>query len=233
MPEFATLEEALRARDLDAFTGAVEVAVERGDEGERALVEALSEVSGWRQVVVLAALGDARGRLGLPALVGVYPTLSTRDGKCAALTALAKRGHSGATPHLLQGLRDRDAWVRDYAVFALAAVGDASAWDAVFERLAAMTRSKRTQAVEPSPVATAVAYLLATGDDRQVAALATAMRGWWTRLSAHDRSALTRLWSPLDPAGPSPDDHPRPRSEDLRAAAHELVTSPATGPDFD
>jgi HEAT repeat protein len=223
------MDDALRARSPDAFAGAIEVAVRMADDGERALVDVLPEFSGWRQVAVLAALGDASGPLGADALAEVYPKLSSRDGKCAALIALAKRGQGEATPHLVQGLADRDGWVKDYALQALTAVGDASGWDAVFERLAALTRSKRAATFGPSPVVTAVAYLLATGDDNQVGSLLKEIHGWWTRFDTKDRSALARLWPSLNPKGPPRADQPLPPSDRLRHPARKLVMSRATG----
>lgn len=72
-----------------------------------------------------AHLGDFAGPHGDAALrraIGLTGP-GSRDVRCAALLALAKRVGPLATPHLVEGLRASDAVVKDYAVIGLAGVG--------------------------------------------------------------------------------------------------------------
>ncbi|WP_426513247.1 hypothetical protein ACPPVO_23065 [Dactylosporangium sp. McL0621] len=81
------------------------------------------------KITVVAALGDAHGGRGPAALRSLLAVLQRSvDLRCAALLALAKREGAAASDVLAAHLTQVPARVRDYAVIALAGVGDGRAW---------------------------------------------------------------------------------------------------------
>jgi hypothetical protein len=122
--------------DADFVTW-VKDAVMDGPLGEARLVSALPELTTDQAQIVVAALGDAQGDLGTPALQRVLAGQSAPvDLRCAALLAVAKRAGVEASDVLAPHVAHRDEAVRRYAMHALAVVGDDRAWPAVFAELA-------------------------------------------------------------------------------------------------
>src|ERR1051326_2552379 len=96
---------------------AVRDAVADGAEGDTALAAVLESLPKDRQVVVAAALGDVRGVEGPGALRRALERPdASRDLRCAALIALAKRCGVAASADLFSALDDRDGAVKEYAI---------------------------------------------------------------------------------------------------------------------
>lgn len=107
----------------------------------------------------------------------------TRDLRCAALVALAKRQGAAATEDFRLALSQRDSAVREYALTCLAAFGDDSAWREVSDWL---TKARTPHNGFQPPTGAAVTYLCRhvagrSADER--AALVFLLRNKWTFLS--------------------------------------------------
>jgi hypothetical protein len=91
-----------------------------------------ARVDAARDVIAVARLGDLQGDAGTDALRRALTRTGrgSRDLRCAALVALAKRCGADATPWLRDALAITDGIVKDFAVLALAGVGDGRAWAA-------------------------------------------------------------------------------------------------------
>jgi hypothetical protein len=206
------LERRLRTRNGDAFIVAVNEAVALGVEGDRLLTD-LGLLPGWRRLYLVAALGEARGPHGGAPLREAIDLRGpgTSDLRSAALLALAKREHEGASAVLAANVDDADTSVRDYAILGLAAFGDARAWDAVARRLEATLARRRARSGEPSAVTTALCYLLRHPEDQQrIDGIATLLRRRWDYLFDNERRWLAQYWPGLDPTSGQPSPVPRP-----------------------
>lgn len=209
------LRLALRSRNSATQQAALSTAASQGLDGEHALLEALSEATGWTRGLFVAALGDVR-RAG-PADAVLRAVLEvrgpgTRDLRCAALISLAKRLGSAATPEFISGLGQSDTGVRGYAAICLAAFGDARAWEAVTEYLGSHRRPKRD--ADSQDVLT---YLLRHVHTQDVTATVELIRDRWPVLEREQVSApfvleaecvtewVARVWPGVEPGGP-----PRP-----------------------
>jgi hypothetical protein len=132
----SALAEQLRDRDMRTFDQGVRPAVAAGLEGDRELARVLPELPRTRAIIAAAALGDASGGAGVDALARAWREPSaSRDLRCAALLALAKREYEGASAELADGLAYPDGVVKGYAMIGLAGFGDDRAWDAALDRL--------------------------------------------------------------------------------------------------
>lgn len=200
-----SLAEGLRRRSWDDFEQAVVQVVGAGDDGDRTLSAALPDLPRDRKVAAAAALGDLRGEAGTAALRAARREPgASRDLRCAALLALAKRAGAAATDDLAEGLASRDAAVKDYALFGLACVAetvDASMWERIVARLEQMLSRPSRIITSPSPVISAVAYLMTKPSS--VAATPLASVACLTTTAARARRAG------LTPTGrrPSPTDN--------------------------
>lgn len=222
----------LRASRTERFEVALQTAVDSGAEGDRLLAE-LDGLKGWRQVLVVAALGDVRGPAGGTVLLRAISTEGSgaSDVRCAAALALAKRNEPGATQALAGLVDDRDHAVRLYALFGLAAIGDGSAYALVLARVRAMLARRRTlEAADFSPLTLGVTYLLrhVHQDVERTPELTTLLRRGWQRMTPAEQGWFTEHWPDLHTG----DNSARPERPDARVLqrqllAHPLYASPA------
>jgi hypothetical protein len=184
------------------------------------------------KVVIAAHLGDLTGAAGVAALRRAVRVTGpgTRDLRCAALLALAKRIDVLATPDLVAGLATSDGTVKDYAVVGLAGAGDGGAWDEVFDHLRKVLRRKRRTGGQ-SDVDYALCYLSRhVFDASRRADLVTFIRRNWDAIDEDEWFA--RLWPDAAPGGPSPDVVPVPDAEAIRAWARRSLFEPLGVPDL-
>lgn len=181
-----------------------------GEAGEAALVEV---VRAGRNVVGVAALGEAAG----PAGVGVLRNVAlddrrSDDERCAALVALAKRSGREGSDCYARALGARRSSVKHYAILCLCAFGDDRAWDAVLARLKA-TGSKLPDPLtgmwfpssQPAQLV-AIGYLARhAGTSDRADALSRVVRPMWERWSTLQREWIQEFWpgAPLPDASPS------------------------------
>lgn len=231
-----SLSELTRDSSQESFEAAVHDAVLDGPGGEAQLVSVLDDLSEDRQVVVVAALGDAQGELGPAVLRRVLagPGGST-DKRCVAALALAKRGGAAATPDLADALRGEDRAVADYAIMGLAGAGDDRAWEPAFaflnQRLRARTRAPRLTleflAWQSDPVH-AVCYLgRHTQSGERRVRLVHKLRENWDRLSSGEQTWLSDIWPGCGPEGPAESDVPAPDADQLELWIRNALFVPA------
>ncbi len=185
-------------------------AVVEGAEAE--LIEAQRQANGWHRVPLVAALGDVATSGPGDALLrdaARQDGPQTRDLRCAALVALAKRLGASATQDFRAALAQRDSALREYALACLATFGDDAAWPEVSEWLAKVKTPYN--GLQP-PTANAVTYLcrhVAGRTDEDRAALVSLLREKWSVLVEDGvAEGLVRLWPDVRPGGP--DDVPPP-----------------------
>ncbi|MDI2124686.1 HEAT repeat domain-containing protein [Yinghuangia seranimata] len=232
------LEDRLRDRSTDVFEQAVRDAVLEGPSGEAALAAVFGDLRKDRRLDVVVALGDAQGTAGPGVLRAVLASAdASRDMRCAAVSALAKRCGVHASADLATALASRDPAVKQCAMLGLAYAGDDRAVDAAFARFRQLTRGSQTRygfeaphlSVQ-SPTVVAVFYLArhldGTGGVRTVR-LVTALRDHWDRLPGRDRSWLAETWPDADPLGPEPSLVPPPDEDRLD---HWIARDPLFGP---
>lgn len=201
-----TVRRQLRHQRWDAFEHALVDAIAIGAEGEAALVEVLPSLPRDRQVMVAVALGDAKGAAGPAALrSAMHRTDGSRDLRCAALLALAKRCGEAASADLAEMLAHRDGAVKDYALLGLAGAGDDRAWDAVVKRLHQLVRRPSRSEV-PSSRLVAVCYLArhayGAGTQRTIR-LVDEVRSAWDQLDPElERPWFDEYWPSARPDGP-------------------------------
>ena len=121
----------------------VEVA-DSGPEGAELLAEEFRLRTRLDERIALTgALGDASGSAGIAELRQSAKTTGkgTTELRRIALLSLAKRLHEEATIDLIEGLRDRMAWVREGAMEGLSAYGTSDAWEPMFALLPKWLRS--------------------------------------------------------------------------------------------
>ena len=213
---------------------------------QRAVVEALSDphadallaqmldVARYSDNVEIAVqLGDLRGDAGTAALrraVGVTGP-QTRDLRCAALLALAKRCGSDATPWLRDALEARDVAVKDYAVIGLAGAGDDRAWSQVADRLRTLLQ-RGSKTFEPSEVLMAVAYLarhIGANMERR-RELIDLVRTRWSTLRVDERLWFDRYWPEALPGGPAAETVRPPDRDAIQAWARDPLFGRAMPP---
>ncbi|MGQ4374210.1 HEAT repeat domain-containing protein [Streptomyces sp. SAS_267] len=234
----ASLGERLRHRKTEVFERALGDAVMDGPAGEAELVAALSDLPLSRHVSVIAVLGDAQGSAGPQALRHVLTAEGmSRDVRCAAALALAKRCGPAASADLAQALSVRDSVLKRYAMVGLAGAGDDSAWDQAFVRLKQILRRSgpppglRVQHLSAqSQVVSAICYLGrhldGAGGVRSVRLIGE-VRGHWDRLGAAEQAWLTEIWPGCLPDGPPAVDVLPPESRRLESWIRDLLFGPA------
>jgi hypothetical protein len=200
--ELERVTKGLRSSRFDTFREAARAAVTLGSDGDQLLAEATA-IPGWRGLYATAALGQSRGPSGEPALRELIAKRGpgTSDVRSAALLALAKRTGSAASDVLADAVDDKDASVRDYAVTALAAVGDATAWDTVLARLNTTLGRPRKRQDQLSTVVLATIYLArhAVEDHARLGRVAETLRKHWDRLDDQERAWLEQYWPAVHP----------------------------------
>jgi hypothetical protein len=209
----APLGERLRHRELKIFYEALRDAVVEGPPGEAELVGVLGDLPASRHVAAVAVLGDAQGSEGPAALRKILKAPgASRDVRCAAVLALAKRCGQDASADLAQALSSRDGVVKDYAMLGLAGAGDDRAWDQAFARLRKILRrpgpapgfSLEHLSLQ-SPIAVAVCYLGrhvdGTAGERSVR-LVRELRERWDHLGRAEQEWLAGMWPACAPGGP-------------------------------
>jgi hypothetical protein len=232
-----SLDERLRRRSWKVFNDAVRDTVMEAPLGEVALVAALDDFAKSRQVAVVAVLGDARGTEGPSALRKILSSIGvSRDMRCAAALALAKRCGTDASADLARALFRRDGVVKQYAVMGLAGAGDDRAWEQVFTRLKQLLRQPGPPprfSLEylslQSPAATAICYLGrhldGAGGDRSVR-LVRELRGCWERLGSAEQEWLNQIWPGSAPSGPHESEVEPPDKERME----RWIRDPLFGP---
>lgn len=203
----STVAAQLRASRYDVFEAGVEAATRLGEDGDRLLAATLVDLPRWRQVMVVAAMGNLTGSRG-SAVLGQALTVTgpgSRDLRCAALWALAKREGEAATGDLVRTLTEsRDGVVRAYAVTALAGVGDDRGWEPVLSWLRKFLARPSRGPTFPPLVPVAVAYLMrpSSADPARTARVVRLLREKWDALDVDEREWLSQLWPQAHPDGP-------------------------------
>ncbi len=173
---------------------------------EAALIDAQGQAKGWYRVPLIAALGDlppSESGDSLLREVARRDGPQTRDLRCAALVALAKRQGAAATEDFREALPNRDSAVREYALACLAAFGDDSAWREVLDWL---TKAKTPYNGLQPPTGAAVTYLCRhvagrSADER--VALVSLLRNKWSLLEQDGvTESLIDFWPQVRPGGP-------------------------------
>lgn len=201
---------------------AIAEAVALGQPGDTILASAMDDATGFRRVELAAAAGDLRA--GGPADDALRRALrstgpGTRDLRCAALVALAKRLGGAATPEFIEAFGQPDGVVKDYAVLCLATFGEDGAWQQVLTWLSKRKARQEDEFsfVEPAGSHSALSYLLRQLPEQDGDAyldLARVLRQRWAHLTEADRQRLSeRIWPEVAPGGP--EDPGRPRFADL------------------
>lgn len=215
--DLAGLRARLRSRRWSERDDALEEAVALGKQAEALLAGSVADADWQATLQTAAALGDMRGPgPGDEVLRRLVNRTGphTRDIRCAAVLALAKRLGPGATADSVAALQIPDGTVKRYALLCLAAVGDGRAWDDVFGWLRnRLRRPGSTRYGGHSPTVAAVDYLLRHGGARahdRAERLAKVLRENLSRLSERDLQWLSAAWPALQgddgiPALPSPD----------------------------
>ena len=127
---------------------------------------------------------------------------------------------------MLAGLRSRDGIVREYAVAALAEVGDDRGWEEVLDWVAAkLNAPNRPRHLAASPIIVAISYLArhAPSGSARLNRLVGTIRSSWPRLLDDERTWFNRNWPNAAPDGPDPDTLSAPDPEQIRAAATGLL----------
>lgn len=218
------------------FVTWVKDAVMEGPPGEARLVSALLELTVGQAQTVAAALGDAQGDLGIPALRQLLADRSAAiDLRCATLLAVAKRDGADASDVLASNLEHRDESVRDYAMHALAVVGDDRAWPAVFAALATildrpapvlrMPMLSMSAAMAASVALTYLVRHLGGHPDRK-RQLLVRLRAAFDRLYPAEREFLALHWPDCRPSGPQVADVADPDARPFIAWARDPLFGP-------
>jgi hypothetical protein len=177
----------------------------------------LGLVSGFDRVTVIAALGDAQGEEGIPALRSLLaaPPRSV-DLRCAALLALAKRAGAAASDVLAAHLTGVPAAVADYAVLGLGGVGDDRAWPEIHTRLRRQLDRppptfqplKITPGLKQFRALLTIAYLarhLIGSPAERIPQLVATLRSRFDVLYHVEQDWLSGNWPGIAPDGPPPD----------------------------
>jgi hypothetical protein len=215
--DLAALRARLRTTKWAERDDALKEAVALGKQAEALLVDSVQDADWLATLMTAAALGDLRGPgPGDEVLRRLLKRTGphTRDIRCAAVLALAKRLGPGATADFVAALQIPDGGVKTYALLCLAGVGDGRAWDDVFGWLRnRLRRVESTRYGHHSPTVAAVDYLLRhskeQADDR-AKRLAKVLRENKIHLSERDEQWLLTAWPTLQaddeiPDLPSPD----------------------------
>jgi len=191
-----------------------------------------ASANGGAAVFAAAFLGDLQGEAGTAALRRAVTATGrgSRDVRCAALLALAKRSGPDATPWLRDGLAGRDRVVREYALIGLAGAGDDRAWGDVFSLLPSIIRP--VQRSRPSAVATALAYLACHVEpaERRHDLVALVRKDWG---SIAEDAWFAEYWPEVRPGGPPPHLVPPPDVARIRGWARALFRPVKIGPMFE
>jgi hypothetical protein len=208
---------------IDRFEAALAVAVSASDADQvLAGMSATVAADSFEQIRLVAALGDTRGPDGSAALsavfdagLGKYATASRstrpayRDLLCACVIALAKRDGPAATGVYATAASHANPAVREYAMTALAAVGDDRAWDEILVHLDAMLDRKVNPTTSRSrrweEACGAIQYLArhSTTASARAIRLVTLLRARWPNLA--DPELVDRWWPGIGPGGPAPE----------------------------
>ncbi|SCF26580.1 hypothetical protein GA0074696_3918 [Micromonospora purpureochromogenes] len=203
-----------------------------GPPGEARLIGMLRSLHGFDKVMVVAALGDAQGDGGIPALRNLLavPQRSV-DLRCAALLALAKRAGAEASDVLAAHLTGVPAAVADYAIIGLACVGDDRAWSEVYTKLRRQL-DRPPPAVQPREITPGlkqfqalltIAYLarhLNGSPAERIPRLVATLRSRFDRLHQVEQDWLSEHWPAIAPGGPPPDQLTRPHQAAFRTLVY-------------
>lgn len=214
------VERRLRSRRGRDYLPATKELCELGPDAEPLLAALVVDPGVVQRAWFAAMLGDLRGAEGDAALRAVAREAGpgTRDLRCAALLALAKRCGHEATPDLIEGLQSRDTAVKDYAVVGLAGVGDDRGWPAVLERLRQVLR-RGSRMCGHTEILVAVAYLgqHLDGHPQRRTKLVAELRRRWESLSEQEVGWFATFWPEAAPAGAAPETVPPPDAARLRS----------------
>jgi hypothetical protein len=218
--DLAALRARLRSRKRAERDDALREAVARGKQAEALLVDSVQDADWLTTLMTAAALGDMPGAGPGDELLRHLLNRTgphTRDIRCAAVLALAKRLGPGATADFVAALQISDGGVKGYALLCLAAVGDGRAWDHVFGWLRYRLHRDESMkhgspVVAHSPTVAAVDYLLRHGGEQphdRAERLAKVLRENKDRLPEREEQWLSTTWQALQrddgpPRLPSP-----------------------------
>jgi hypothetical protein len=224
-PEEVTAELSKR-RWTPRFDAAIEAAGTLGDAGEIAMMAAWSTTPG--RVEVAAALGDRRRpgpaddllrqaiRTGGP---------GTQDLRCASVLSLAKRLGADATDDLVDALGQRDGAVRQYAVIALAAVGDDRGWEQVLDWFSQYRPGANLEPPSQAALSYLMRHLPAQPAERRSDLVRQVRRKWPVLVEDGTATMLGTEWPTVAPDGPPVPE--LPMTADLGGvnwASHRLFT---------
>ena len=187
------------------------------------LVPQLRRARGFKRVMLAAELGDSEGESGPGALRGLLGETGkgTRDLRCAALLALAKRCHEEASDDYAAALSSKDWGTKHYALIAMAAYGKDGHWDRLLGDLERrLARGGRRGDAYITDVQQLVVYLCRhlDGDQSRLERLVAGLREQWDALLTSgdvgdDEVAwLRRFWPGVAPDGPAASDVAPPDS---------------------
>jgi hypothetical protein len=199
-----------------SFEATLKDAITDGPPGEAWLVQTLPSLRGFDQMIAVAALGDAQGDQGIPALRALLATPQRAvDLRCAALLALAKRARDDACDVLAAHVTHVPPAVADYAVMCLACGGDDRAWPQAHRRLRQQL-DRPPPTVQPHEILLGmphfralftIAYLarhLNAAPSERIPRLVTTLRSRFDRLYAVEQDWLSQHWPGINPGGPRP-----------------------------
>jgi hypothetical protein len=179
------------------------------------LVPLLRKARGFKRVMLAAELGDSEGESGPGALRNLLGETGkgTRDLRCAALLALAKRCHEDASDDYAAALSSKDWGTKHYAMIAMAAYGKDGQWDRLLGDLERRLAPGRRRAEDPylTDVQQLVVYLCRhlDGDQSRLERLVARLRARWDALltagdvGADEVAWLRRFWPDVAPDGPA------------------------------
>lgn len=192
---------------LEALEIRLAAAVSDGQRGETFLIEAFKASPSGDRGAVIAALGEATGNDGGPALRALIANNDeSSDDRCAGLVALAKREGAAASDFLLGYLDDTDEDIRLYALACLAYVGDNRAWDTVHGRLQELLEQSAPRvpnAMGSSTLSIQSANLMPIGylarhshsvEPSREAAVVRLIRSKWHKLYTAEKDWLKEYW---------------------------------------
>lgn len=192
------LVRRLTSRSEEVFEAAAREALDRGEAGERALIEAMEAAAGpWRKFELAVCLGRADGDLSLQALRGLLTDQGPKikDARNAALHFLAIRLGPGATTDLVGSLGTPSTENLHNALLALCVTGDGSGWTETAHWLRRYVRRDRRLILDPPEVGLAVAYLAFTADSVAATEQLIFLVGQiWGRLKPVEKQWITAWW---------------------------------------
>lgn len=214
MPRIPYAERAMR------FDAELEAAKTRGDADQVLTAMLTDPARDWLEKgAVVAALGEAQGGAGSPAIRGEFANAAgeldtappsqrhwLKDLAMAAVWALWRRGGAAATDVFVTAALHANRDLSEFGMQALAADGDDRAWDEVISMLGELLRTKAAAGTHRSVQALyAIEYLArhAGQGSGRATQLITLVRERWRNIG--DQASVLARWPGIGPDGPPPE----------------------------